>query len=108
MAEARGLAHLSRDALTKLVGILTDPQLPSAVKLDQARSTLERVIRDAESPASGYHADFAGVLDDAIAAASAMASAGRPRTETETRIRGKLVEELLEIPGIGVEGRYRG
>jgi hypothetical protein len=104
MASSRGVAHVSRDLLNKLVGIVTDPRLSPQRKLDQGSATLDRMIRDAESPASVSRHLFVGALDDAISTAAELARGGAPRSEIEARVRGKLADALREVPGITIEG----
>jgi hypothetical protein len=103
MASARGIAHLSRELVNKLVGIVTDDRMPAQRKLDQATATLDRVIADAESPASAARHAFVSALDDAISTAAELRRAGAPRADVERRVRSKLVAGLSELPGISVE-----
>ncbi|HEY0246663.1 MAG TPA: hypothetical protein VGC45_00240 [Gryllotalpicola sp.] len=105
MASSRGVAHLSRELVNKLVGIITDPGMPAARKLDQATATLERVIRDAESPAATARHTAIGVIDDAVSTAAELVRAGTPRSDVEARIRTKVLDGLGELPGVSVEGR---
>lgn len=101
MASSRGVAHLSRELLNKLVGIVTDPRLPAQRKLDQASATLDRLIRDAESPASVARHTVVGAIDDAISTAAELT--GAPRAEVEARVRTKIADALREVPGVTVE-----
>jgi hypothetical protein len=103
MAGSRGVAHLSRDLVNKLVGIVTDPRMTPHRKLDQASATIDRLIADAESPASAARHTVVAALDDAISTASELA-ATVSRSELEKRIRAKLVEALRDAPGLTVEG----
>ncbi|GAA4185840.1 hypothetical protein GCM10022288_08500 [Gryllotalpicola kribbensis] len=103
MASSRGVAHLSRELVNKLVGIVTDPALPAQRKLDQAAATLDRVVRDAESPAASARHTLVSALDDAISTASELARGGAGRPDVEARVRAKLVEALREVPGVSVE-----
>jgi hypothetical protein len=103
MASSRGVAHLSRELVNKLVGIVTDPRVPAARKLDQASATIDRVIRDAESPAAAARHTLVGALDDAISTARELESGGAARHDIESRVRAKLLEALSEVPGISVE-----
>ncbi|MCL2794126.1 MAG: hypothetical protein FWD85_02320 [Microbacteriaceae bacterium] len=103
MASSRGVAHLSRDLVNKLVGIVTDPRMPPQRKLDQASATLDRVITDAESPASRARHTVVAAVDDAISTASEL-SATLSRAELEARVRAKLVDALRDAPGLTVEG----
>jgi hypothetical protein len=103
MASSRGVAHLSRELVNKLVGIVTDPRLPAARKLDQASTTIDRAIRDAESPAAAARHTLVGALDDAISTARELERGGAPRQEVEARVRGKLLAALGEVPGVSVE-----
>ncbi|AYG02517.1 hypothetical protein [Gryllotalpicola protaetiae] len=104
MASSRGVAHLSRELVNKLVGIVTDPRMPVQRKLDQASATLDRVIRDAESPAAGVRHTVVSALDDAISTATELARGGTARHDIEARVRVKLVDALKDVPGISVEG----
>lgn len=103
MASSRGVAHLSRELVNKLVGIVTDPRLTAQRKLDQASATFDRLARDAESPAAGARHTVVGALDDAISTASELARAGAARHEIEARVRAKLIDALGEVPGVSVE-----
>ncbi|MFC4241862.1 hypothetical protein ACFOYW_00640 [Gryllotalpicola reticulitermitis] len=103
MASARGIAHLSRELVNKLVGIVTDERMPAQRKLDQATASLDRVIRDAESPASADRHTIVGALDDAISTAAELSRAGLPRTTIEARVHAKLVDGLRELPGVSLE-----
>ncbi|GAA4158250.1 hypothetical protein GCM10022286_10880 [Gryllotalpicola daejeonensis] len=103
MASSRGVAHLSRELVNKLVGIVTDPGMPAQRKLDQASATLDRVIRESESPASGARHTVVGALDDAISTAAELARGSAPRHDIEVRVRAKLVETLRDVPGVSVE-----
>lgn len=104
MASSRGVAHLSRELVNKLVGIVTDPVMPAQRKLDRASATLDRVIRDAESPAAAARHTVVSALDDAISAASELVAGGSPRSVIEARVRTKLLDALGELPGVSVEG----
>jgi len=105
VASARGVAHLSRELINKLVGIVTDERMPAQRKLDQATATLDRVIRDAESPASATRHTVIGLLDDAISTAAELTRSGAARADVETRVRAKLVDGLGEVPGLTLETR---
>jgi len=104
MASARGIAHLSRELVNKLVGIVIDERMPAQRKLDQATATLDRVIRDAESPASAARHAIVGTLDDAISTAVELRGTDASRAAIESRVRAKLVSGLRDVPGISVEG----
>jgi hypothetical protein len=103
MASSRGVAHLSRELVNKLVGIVTDPGMPAQRKLDQASATLDRVVREAESPAASARHTVVSALDDAISTASELARGGTARHDIEARVRAKLVEALRDVPGVSVE-----
>ena len=103
MAQARGVAHLSRDLVNKLVGIVTDPRMTPQRKLDQASATIDRLVADAASPASAARHTLVAALDDAISTASELAATAS-RAEVEARIRTKLVDALRDAPGLTVEG----
>lgn len=103
MASSRGVAHLSRELVNKLVGIITDQRTPTARRLDRASATLDRVIGDADSPAAAARHTFVGALDDAISTASELERAGTPRHELEERVRAKLIAALDEVPGVSLE-----
>ena len=103
MASSRGVAHLSRELVNKLVGIVMDERMPAQRKLDRATATLDRVIRDAESPAAGVRHAVMGTLDDAISTASELARGGMASKEIESRVRAKLVESLGDVPGVSIE-----
>jgi hypothetical protein len=105
MASARGVAHLSRELVNKLVGIVTDPQLTAQRKLDQVTATLDRIVRDAESRAAESRHTVVSALDDAISTANELAAQGTPRHDIEVRLRAKLVDALQSVPGVSVEGR---
>lgn len=105
MASARGIAHLSRELVNKLVGIVTDERMPAQRKLDQATATLDRVISDAESPASAARHAVIGTLDDAISSAAELRAAGASRADIESRVRAKLIASLRDVPGFSTEGR---
>ncbi|WP_022881292.1 hypothetical protein [Gryllotalpicola ginsengisoli] len=104
MAEPRGVAHVSRDLVNKLVGIITDPALAPQRKLDQATATLDRLIDEADSPAASVRHAVVGVLDDALSAATEQARAGTPRHDVERMVRAKVLDGLRELPGVSVEG----
>lgn len=106
MASARGVAHLSRELINKLVGIVTDERMSAQRKLDQATATLDRLIRDAESPASATRHTVVGLLDDAISTAAELARGGASRAEVETRVRAKISDGLSEIRGLTIERRH--
>jgi hypothetical protein len=103
MASSRGVAHLSRELLNKLVGIVTDSRMPTQRKLDQGAATLDRVISDAESPAAGARHAVVGALDDAISTANELTRGGATRHDVEERVRTKLIAALREVPGISIE-----
>jgi len=103
MASSRGVAHLSRELVNKLVGIVTDPAMPAQRKLDRATTTLDRLVRDAESPAADARHALVGALDDAISTATELARGGTSRADVEVRVRAKLVDGLRELPGVSVE-----
>ncbi|GAA4179426.1 hypothetical protein [Gryllotalpicola koreensis] len=103
MASSRGVAHLSRELVNKLVGIVTDPAMPAQRKLDQATATLDRVIRDAESPAASVRHTVVSALDDAISSAGELAHGGASRADIEARVRAKLTDALGEVPGFSIE-----
>jgi hypothetical protein len=103
MASSRGVAHLSRELVNKLVGIVTDPRMPAQRKLDQATASLDRVIRESESPAAGARHTVVSALDDAISTASELANGGASRHDIEARVRAKLVDALREVPGVSIE-----
>jgi hypothetical protein len=103
MASSRGVAHLSRELVNKLVGIVTDAALPAQRKLDRATATLDRVIRDAESPAAASRHAVVSALDDAISTAAELSRGGTDRHDVEQRVRAKLVEALGDIPGVSIE-----
>jgi hypothetical protein len=105
MASARGIAHLSRELVNKLVGIVMDERMPAQRKLDQATATLDRVIAAADSPASTARHAIVGTLDDAISAAAELRRTGAPRGEIESRVRAKLTDGLTDLPGVSVEAR---
>ncbi len=105
MASSRGVAHLSHELVNKLVGIITDPRLPAQRKRDQAVATLDRLIADAESPASAVRHAVVGLLDDAVSTAAELDRGGSARADVETRVRTKLLAGLAELPGVSVEGR---
>jgi len=105
MASARGIAHLSRELVNKLVGIVADERMPAQRKLDQATATLDRLVADAESPASAARHAVVGTLDDAISTAAELRGTGASRTEIESRVRAKLVAGLGDVPGFSAERR---
>lgn len=106
MASSRGVAHLSRELINKLVGIVTDERMPAQRKLDQATATLDRLVSDAESPASATRHTVVGLLDDAISTTAELRRAGTSRADIESRVRAKLADGLGDVPGFSLE-RHR-
>lgn len=104
MVSSRGVAHLSRELVNKLVGIVTDPGMSAQRKLDQASATLDRVIRESVSPASGARHTVVSALDDAISTAAELGRRGADRHDIEERVRAKLVDALRDVPGVSLEG----
>jgi len=103
MASSRGVAHLSREVVNKLVGIVLDERMPAQRKLDRATATLDRLIRDAESPAASARHAVVSALDDAISTASELSRGGMARYDIEVRVRAKLIEALGDVPGVSIE-----
>jgi len=103
MASSRGVAHLSRELVNKLVGIVTDQRIPAARRLDRATATLDRVVRDADSPAAAARHTFVGALDDAISTAAELERGGAARHDIEVRVRAKLIDVLSDVPGVSLE-----
>jgi hypothetical protein len=110
MAESRGVAHLSRDLVNKLVGIVTDTGTPPQRRLDRATATLDRLIRETDSPAAEVRHAVVAVLDDAISTVEEHTRTGGPGSrasgrDLEPRVRAKIADGLAEVPGLAVEGR---